>query len=184
MSGSPNSKVILLVEDNPDDELLAIRALKRHHIGNEIVVAHDGVEALDYLFGTGIYAGRDISGKPTVILLDLKLPRINGLEVLRRLRENEHTKLLPVVVLTTSAEEQDLLDSYNLGCNSYIRKPVDFTQFSEAIRQLGMYWLLMNQLPRTSHRISNKKPIRVIKINATPRWTADWAMINLNIVLT
>ncbi|WP_019499259.1 response regulator [Pseudanabaena sp. PCC 6802] len=147
MSGGTNTKAILLVEDNPDDEALAIRALKRHHIGNEIVVAHDGVEALDYLFGTGQYAGRNIGIKPAVVLLDLKLPRIDGLEVLRRLRENESTKLLPVVVLTTSSEEQDLLDSYSLGCNSYIRKPVDFLQFSEAIRQLGMYWLLMNEPP-------------------------------------
>lgn len=144
---SASDKIILLVEDNPDDEALAIRALKRNHISNEIVVAHDGVEALDYLFGTGAYANRDISVKPTVILLDLKLPRINGIEVLRRLREEDCTKLLPVVVLTTSSEEQDMLDSYSLGCNSYIRKPVDFIQFSEAIRQLGMYWLLMNEPP-------------------------------------
>jgi CheY-like chemotaxis protein len=144
---SVNSKTILLVEDNPDDEALAIRALKRHHISNEIVVAHDGVEALDYLFGTGKYTGRDLSLKPTVVLLDLKLPRVDGLEVLRRLREDERTKLLPVVILTTSNEEQDMLDSYSLGCNSYIRKPVDFVQFSEAIRQLGMYWLLMNEPP-------------------------------------
>jgi CheY-like chemotaxis protein len=147
MSVSASTKSILLVEDNPDDQALAIRALKRHHIGNEIVVARDGVEALDYLFGTGIYVGRDINIKPTVILLDLKLPRVDGLEVLRRLREDERTKLLPVVVLTTSNEEQDLLDSYSLGCNSYIRKPVDFIQFSDAIRQLGMYWLLMNEVP-------------------------------------
>jgi CheY-like chemotaxis protein len=147
MSESGERKVILLVEDNPDDEALAIRALKRHHVGNEIVVAHDGVEALDYLFGTGIYADRDISIKPSVVLLDLKLPRIDGLEVLRRLRQDERTKLLPVVILTTSSEERDLLDSYSLGCNSYICKPVDFLQFSEAIRQLGMYWLLMNQTP-------------------------------------
>jgi CheY-like chemotaxis protein len=144
---SEGNKIILLVEDNPDDEALAIRALKRNHISNEIVVAHDGVEALDYLFGTGVHAGRDISVKPTVILLDLKLPRIDGIEVLRRLREDERTSLLPVVVLTTSNEEQDLLDSYSQGCNSYIRKPVDFIQFSEAIRQLGMYWLLMNEPP-------------------------------------
>ncbi|WP_416675996.1 response regulator [Egbenema bharatensis] len=142
-----NQRVILLVEDNPDDEALAIRALKRHHIGNEIVVAHDGVEAIDYLFGTGMYAGRDVNHKPTVVLLDLKLPRVDGFEVLRRIREHEATRLLPVVVLTTSNEEQDLLNSYSLGCNSYIRKPVDFLQFSEAIRQLGMYWLLMNEPP-------------------------------------
>jgi CheY-like chemotaxis protein len=146
MSGV-SSKTILLVEDNPDDEALAIRALKRHHISNEIVVARDGVEALDYLFGTGQYAGRDLSLKPAVVLLDLKLPRVDGLEVLRRLREDERTRLLPVVILTTSNEEQDMLDSYSFGCNSYIRKPVDFIEFSEAIRQLGMYWLLMNEPP-------------------------------------
>jgi CheY-like chemotaxis protein len=145
MNGS--NKIILLVEDNPDDEALALRALKRHHIGNEVVVAHDGVEALDYLFGTGLYLGREVAIKPAVVLLDLKLPRVDGLEVLRRIREDERTKLLPVVVLTTSSEEQDMLDSYSFGCNSYIRKPVDFVQFSEAIRQLGMYWLLMNEPP-------------------------------------
>ena len=144
---SVKDKVILLVEDNPDDEALAIRALKRNHISNEIVVAHDGVEALEYLFGTGAYAGRDLRFKPALVLLDLKLPRIDGIEVLRRLRENEHSKLLPVVILTTSSEERDLLNSYSLGCNSYVRKPVDFLQFSEAVRQLGMYWLLMNEPP-------------------------------------
>jgi CheY-like chemotaxis protein len=142
-----SDKIILLVEDNPDDEALAIRALKRNHISNQIVVAHDGVEALDYLFGNGVYANRDLSIKPTVVLLDLKLPRVDGIEVLRRLREDDRTKLMPVVILTTSSEEQDMLDSYSLGCNSYIRKPVDFIQFSEAIRQLGMYWLLMNEPP-------------------------------------
>lgn len=147
MTERANHKVILLVEDNPDDEALAIRALKRHHIGNEIVVAHDGVEALDYLFCTGMYADRDIANKPSVVLLDLKLPRIDGLEVLRRVREDPRTKFLPIVVLTTSSEEGDLLNSYSLGCNSYICKPVDFVQFSEAIRQLGMYWLLMNEPP-------------------------------------
>jgi CheY-like chemotaxis protein len=147
MSELANNKVILLVEDNPDDEALAIRALKRHHVGNEIVVAHDGVEALDYLFGKGQYEGRDISNKPSVVLLDLKLPRVDGLEVLRQLREDPRTKFLPVVVLTTSTEEGDLINSYSLGCNSYIRKPVNFVQFSEAIRQLGMYWLLMNEPP-------------------------------------
>ncbi|MDZ7959150.1 MAG: response regulator [Aulosira sp. DedQUE10] len=144
---SLSNKMILLVEDNPDDEALAIRALKRNHISNEIVVARDGVEALDYLFCTGIHAGRDINIKPTVILLDLKLPRVDGMEVLRRLREDKRTSLLPVVILTTSSEEQDLLNSYSLGCNSYIRKPVDFIQFTEAVRQLGMYWLLMNETP-------------------------------------
>ncbi len=147
MTGQSNNKAILLVEDNPDDEALALRAFKRHHIGNEIVVARDGVEALDYLFGTGIYAGRDVTNKPTVVLLDLKLPKIDGLEVLRRLRAEPHTRLLPVVVLTTSNEERDAIESYSLGCNSYIRKPVDFVEFSEAIRQLGMYWLLLNEPP-------------------------------------
>lgn len=147
MSEQVDHKVIFLVEDNPDDEALTIRALKRNHISNQVVVAHDGVEALDYLFATGLYADRDVSLKPALVLLDLKLPRLNGLEVLRRLRGHALTKLLPVVVLTTSNEEQDLLDSYNLGCNSYIRKPVDFLQFSEVVRQLGMYWLLMNQSP-------------------------------------
>jgi CheY-like chemotaxis protein len=147
MTEDRNQKIILLVEDNPDDEALAIRALKRHHIGNEIVVARDGVEALDYVFGTGIYEGRDTSNKPSVVLLDLKLPRIDGLDVLRRLRADDRTRFLPVVVLTTSSEESDLISSYSLGCNSYIRKPVDFVQFSEAIRQLGMYWLLMNEPP-------------------------------------
>lgn len=144
---SIRDKIILLVEDNPDDEALAIRALKRNHIMNEVVVAHDGVEALDYLFGTGTYGSRDTTLQPAVVLLDLKLPRVDGIEVLRRLREDERTKLLPVVILTTSNEERDMLNSYSLGCNSYVRKPVDFLQFSEAIRQLGMYWLLMNEPP-------------------------------------
>jgi CheY-like chemotaxis protein len=141
------NKIILLVEDNPDDEALAIRALKRHHIGNEIVVARDGVEALEYLFCTGRYADRDVNNNPSVVLLDLKLPRVDGLEVLRQLRDDPRTRFLPVVVLTTSSEEQDVINSYSLGCNSYICKPVDFVQFSEAIRQLGMYWLLMNEPP-------------------------------------
>jgi CheY-like chemotaxis protein len=147
VSVSTNNKIILLVEDNPDDEALAIRALKRNHISNEIVVAHDGVEALEFLFGTGIYTGRDTGVQPAVILLDLKLPRLDGIEVLRQLRGDERTNLVPVVVLTTSSEEQDRIDSYRLGCNSYIRKPVDFIQFSEAVRQLGMYWLLINEPP-------------------------------------
>jgi len=149
MNGIESNKTILLVEDNPDDEALTIRALKRNHISNEIAIARDGVEALDYLFGTGIYEGSNINIKPTVVLLDLKLPRLDGLEVLRRLREDERTKLLPVVVMTTSSEERDRIDSYSLGCNSYIRKPVDFLQFSEAVRQLGMYWLLINEPPDT-----------------------------------
>jgi len=142
-----SKKIILLVEDNPDDELLAIRALKKNNISNEVVVARDGVEALDYLFGTGAHAGRDMSVMPQIILLDLKLPKIDGLEVLRRLRSDERTKLLPVVVLTSSREEQDLTESYSLGANSYIRKPVNFAQFTEAIRQLGLYWLVLNESP-------------------------------------
>ncbi|MBE9530114.1 MAG: response regulator [Proteobacteria bacterium] len=140
-------KIILLVEDNPDDELLAIRALKKNNIMNEVVVARDGAEALDYLFGAGAYAGRDMSVMPQIILLDLKLPKIDGLEVLRRLRNDERTKLLPVVVLTSSKEERDLTESYSLGANSYIRKPVNFALFTEAIRQLGLYWLVLNESP-------------------------------------
>ncbi len=141
------SDVILLVEDNPDDVDLTLRALKRNNIVNEVVLAVDGVEALDYLFGTGAYTGRDTSATPRVVLLDLKLPKIDGLEVLRRLRSDERTKLLPIVVLTSSKEQQDLVESYSLGANSYVRKPVDFNQFVEAIRQLGLYWLVLNEPP-------------------------------------
>jgi CheY-like chemotaxis protein len=140
----PN-KAILLVEDNPDDEKLSMRALHKNNVANELVVAHDGVEALDYLFGTGMYAGRDVSFQPGVILLDLKLPRLDGLEVLKRLRADERTRRLPIVVLTSSKEEQDMISSYSLGANSYIRKPVDFTQFMEVVKQLGMYWLALNE---------------------------------------
>jgi CheY-like chemotaxis protein len=140
-------KVILLVEDNPNDVDLTLRALKKGNILNDVVVARDGVEALDYLFGTGVHAGRDLSIMPTVILLDLKLPKIDGLEVLRRLRADERTRLLPVVILTSSKEEQDLINGYKLGANSYIRKPVDFVQFTDAVRQLGLYWLLLNEPP-------------------------------------
>lgn len=138
-------KVILLVEDNSDDEKLTLRALKKSNIRNEVVVVRDGVEALDYLFGTGAYAGRDTRALPQVVLLDLKLPRIDGLEVLRRLRADERTSLLPVVILTSSKEEQDLINGYKSGANSYIRKPVDFNQFGEAVRQLGLYWLVLNE---------------------------------------
>lgn len=137
-------KPILLVEDNPDDEALTLRAFRKNNIKNEIVVARDGVEALDYLFATGSYAGLDPEA-PQVILLDLKLPRVDGLEVLRRIRADDRTRLLPVVILTSSREEQDLIDGYSLGCNSYVRKPVDFDEFMEAARQLGMYWLLLNE---------------------------------------
>jgi two-component system response regulator len=136
---------ILLVEDNADDETLTLRALKKNNIKNDIVVARDGVEALDYLFGTGAHQGRDLSVMPHVILLDLKLPKIDGLEVLRRIRSGPRTKLLPVVILTSSNEEQDRIRGYGLGANSYIRKPVDFSQFIEAVRQLGLYWLVLNE---------------------------------------
>jgi two-component system response regulator len=138
---------ILLVEDNPDDEELTLRALKKNNITNKVVVAHDGAEALDYLFGSGTYSGRDTSILPQVVLLDLKLPKIDGLEVLRSLRADQRTRLLPVVILTSSNEEQDRLRGYGLGANSYVRKPVDFVQFSEAVRQLGLYWLLLNERP-------------------------------------
>ena len=138
-------KVILLVEDNPDDEGLTLRALKKNNIRNEVVVAHDGVLALDYLFGTGTHAGRDLTIMPQVILLDLKLPKIDGLEVLRRIRANDLTRLLPVVILTSSNEDRDLLNGYGLGANSYVRKPVDFEKFIEAVRQLGLYWLVLNE---------------------------------------
>lgn len=140
-------KPILLVEDNRDDEDLTVRALKKNKIANGLAIARDGVEALDYLFGTGAYAGRDTSVMPGLMLLDLKLPKVDGLEVLRRVRENEKTRRLPVVVLTSSKEELDLVTSYNLGANSYIRKPVDFNQFTDAVRQLGLYWLMLNEVP-------------------------------------
>ncbi len=145
-------KVILLVEDNADDEILTLRALKKSNILNEVVVARNGVEALDYLFAEGAYAGRDLSVMPQVILLDLKLPKVDGLEVLRRIRADERTKLLPVVILTSSNEEQDRMNGYGLGANSYVRKPVDFNQFSEATRQLGLYWLVLNEPPPQPRR--------------------------------
>jgi two-component system response regulator len=140
-------KVILLVEDNPDDEALTLRALKKNRIMNEVVVARDGAEALDYLFGTGAFAERDTSEQPQLVLLDLKLPRFDGLEVLRRIRADARTRLVPVVVLTSSKEDEDIVRSYSLGANSYTRKPVDFSEFSEAAKQLGMYWLLLNVSP-------------------------------------
>jgi len=142
-----NSKNILLVEDNPSDVKLTKRALEQNKITNKLIVAEDGAEALDYLFATGKYAGRDIRDLPSVVLLDLKLPKIDGLEVLKKIRANELTRLMPVVILTSSDQEADMIASYNLGANSYIRKPVDFKQFTEAVRTLGMYWLLLNEPP-------------------------------------
>lgn len=142
-----DGKTILLVEDNPDDETLTLRAFKQNNIINKVVVVRDGAEAVDYLFGTGRHAGRNVTDLPQVVLLDLKLPKIDGLEVLRRIRETEHTRILPVVVLTSSKEEQDLINSYRFGCNSYVRKPVNFDEFIEAARQLGLYWLVLNESP-------------------------------------
>jgi len=141
------NKVILLVEDDPDDEALALRALRRNNIKNEVVVVRDGVEALDYVFGTGAYSSRDATELPQVVLLDLKLPKIDGLEVLRRIRADPRTEILPVVVLTSSKEDRDVVESYARGANSYVRKPVEFNEFSEAVRQLGLYWLLLNERP-------------------------------------
>ena len=140
-----NRKTILLVEDNANDEYLTLRALKKYNVANDVVVAHDGVEALDYLFATGAHAGRDTRELPLVVLLDLKLPKVDGLEVLRRVRGDERTRLLPVVILTSSNEERDVINGYKLGTNSYVQKPVDFTAFMDAVGQLGLYWLMLNQ---------------------------------------
>ena len=140
-----DEKLILLVEDNPDDQVLTLRALKQQNISNEVVIANDGAEALDYLFGKGRYADRDTSITPMLVLLDLKLPKIDGLEVLRQIRHDNRTQYLPVVILTTSSEEQDIVSGYASGANSYVRKPVDFGRFAEAVRQLGLYWLLLNE---------------------------------------
>ena len=142
-----NNKVILLVEDNPDDEELTLLALKESNIVNEIVVTRDGAEALDYLFGTGKYAGRDVLQLPQLILLDLKLPKQGGLEVLERLRAAPRTRLIPVVILTSSSEEEDIVASYRLGANSYVRKPVEFHHFADSVKQVGLYWLLLNEAP-------------------------------------
>lgn len=141
-------KYVLLVEDNPDDRMLTVRALRKHHLANDIVEVIDGQQALDFLFGAGEFAGRDPKHVPQVVLLDLQLPKVDGLEVLQQMRANPTTKHVPVVVLTSSAEQKDLVDSYEFGANSYVRKPVDFDEFLEAARQLGMYWLLLNQTPR------------------------------------
>lgn len=148
-----DNKFILLVEDNPDDEALTLRALQKNNIKNEVVVARDGVQALDFLFSTGSHAGRDTGIMPQVVLLDLKLPKVDGLEVLRRIRADARTRLLPVVILTSSVEEQDLVTGYSLGANSYIRKPVDFVQFTTAVQQLGLYWLLLNEPPPAAGRL-------------------------------
>ena len=140
-------KYILLVEDNPDDEALTLRALSKNNLANGVVVARDGAEAIEFLFGTGAHAGRDASDLPEVVLLDLKLPKLDGFEVLRRIRADERTKTLPVVILTSSKEERDIVQSYRDGCNSYVRKPVNFDEFVDAARQLGLYWLLLNERP-------------------------------------
>jgi len=142
-----NTKTILLIEDNPSDIDLTKRALKKGHILNRLVVASDGQEALDYLFGTGAYAGRDASDFPTLTLLDLKLPKVSGLELLRRIRTDPVTRRMPVVILTSSREEQDMAAGYDLGVNSYIRKPVDFERFAQSVAQLGLYWLVLNEEP-------------------------------------
>ena len=147
-----DNDVILLVEDNPDDEALTLRALQKNNIKNPVVVAHDGVEALEYLFRTGQHADRDPNLNLQLVLLDLKLPKVDGLEVLRRVRADERTKLLPIVILTSSNEDQDRLMGYDLGANSYVRKPVDFNQFIEAVRQLGLYWLILNERPPVRRR--------------------------------
>lgn len=144
---SKKTVLILLIEDNPDDEELTLLAFEENSISNQVVVARDGVEALDYLFGTGKFVDRNLDVMPALVLLDLQLPRINGLEVLQKMRADNRTKYIPVVILTTSNEQQDLLNSYKLGCNSYIRKPVDYEQFQTAVQQLGMYWLLLNEPP-------------------------------------
>ena len=141
------NKTILLVEDNLDDIDLTLRALKKNNIKNEVKVAYDGAEALDYLFGNGKYTGRNLNDMPAVILLDLKLPKIDGLEVLKKIRANESTKFLPVVILTSSKEEKDIVNGYSLGVNSYVQKPVDFNHFAEAVSHLGLYWLLLNEIP-------------------------------------
>ena len=142
-----SDKVILLVEDNPDDEVLTLRALRKNNIANQVVVARDGSGALDYLFAQNQYAGRDVTDWPAVVLLDLKLPKVGGLEVLKKIRNDERTRALPVVVLTSSKEEQDVTESYGLGVNSYVRKPVEFSQFVEAVKHIGLYWLLLNEPP-------------------------------------
>ena len=145
--GISGKRAVLIVEDDPDDEELALRALNKINIANEIVVVRDGAEALEYMFGTGAYQDRDTGDLPEVILLDLKLPKVDGLEVLKRLRADQRTKAVPVVILTSSDEQRDLIESYKLGANSYVRKPVDSNQFMDAVEDLGLYWLLLNEVP-------------------------------------
>jgi two-component system response regulator len=142
-----NNKMILLVEDNPDDEELTLRALHKSKIVNDIVITRDGMEALEFLFGTGRYEGRDLNHMPTVVLLDLKLPKLNGIDVLKRMRADPRTKFLPVVILTSSSEDEDMVRSYASGANSYVRKPVEFSAFANAVTQLGTYWMLLNETP-------------------------------------
>ena len=142
-----DKKVILLVEDNPDDEALTLRAFRQGNIANEIVVVRDGAEAVDYLFGTGVYADRDLSTMPEIVFLDLKLPKLDGLEVLGRIRADSRTRRIPVVILTSSDEEEGIVRSYDLHANSYVRKPVDFAQFTDAVQQMGLYWLVLNESP-------------------------------------
>lgn len=139
------NKVILLVEDNPDDQALLLRAMKKNHLANDLVVANDGVEALDYLFGRGAYEGRDVNLQPELVLLDLKLPKVSGHEVLQAMRDDPRTKYVPVVVLTSSIEEADMIRSYDLGANSFVQKPIDFEEFVEAAAKLGLYWLVLNK---------------------------------------
>lgn len=153
-----DERVILLVEDNPDDELLTIEALQANKIDNTVVVARNGVEALDYMFGTGQYEGRDVTDMPAIVLLDLKLPKIDGLEVLRRLREDKRTALQPIAILTSSNEDEDRIRGYSLGANSYVRKPVDFDEFVQAAGQLGLYWLLLNQ-PVPASKTNTKRGV-------------------------
>lgn len=147
-----HDKSILLVEDNADDEVLTLRAFAKNNIRNEVVVARDGAEALDYLFARNAYEGRDVEDLPQVVLLDLNLPKVDGLDVLRQIRADKRTEMLPVVILTSSREEQDMVEGYRLGANSYVRKPVDFDEFLEAARQLGLYWLLLNETAPSRQR--------------------------------
>ena len=168
-------KTILLVEDNPDDVALTLRALRKNNIASEVVVATDGAEALEYLFGTGKHAGRDLREMPALVLLDLKLPRVDGLEVLGRMRTHERTKLLRVVILTSSKEEQDLVAGYTMGANSYVRKPVNFTQLMEAVRQLGLFWLVLNEPPPAGW-VGGKRSPEIITPHSSARpGRARWA---------